>query len=158
MIDSKDIKILEILRNNSRTKVRNIAKKLKIPITTVHKRIRKMEEDGIIIGYATNVDYEKLGFSISAYVHISADYVVLKKKNMSQEFFVSNILNKISEISIASVVTGHDRDFILRLRAKNIDDLNRIIGDLRKVDGVLTTDTSIILCEAKQSASVQDNL
>ncbi len=155
MIDEKDYKILEILRQNSRTKVRNIAKKLKIPITTVHKRIRKMEEDEIIKGYFTNVDYEKLGYSITSYVFVKADYARLKKQKLDQTFMIKNILRNFPKISIASLVTGYDRDIILRLRVKSIPELNTMLENLRGLEGVLSTETLIVLGEAKQIGAIR---
>ena len=67
-LDEIDNQILELLIENTRMPYTEIAKKLIISAGTVHVRVRKMEEAGIITGSTLNVDYSKMGFSFTAYV------------------------------------------------------------------------------------------
>jgi len=60
-IDEIDRRIIEILVKNSRISYRNLSKELKIGIATVSRRIKKLEEEGIIKQYTTVLDYAKLG-------------------------------------------------------------------------------------------------
>ncbi|MBI5332844.1 MAG: Lrp/AsnC family transcriptional regulator [Candidatus Aenigmarchaeota archaeon] len=116
---------------------------------------KKMEEDGIIKGYMTSVDYEKLGFNISAYIIIKADYPKLKKMKLSYGSFLNDVLKNLSNASIASLITGHERDMIVRLRAKNIDELNKCLDTLRGITGILATDTMIILGEGRRTSAIR---
>ncbi len=152
MLDSKDNKILDILTHNSRMKVRTIANKLKLPVTTVHKRIRKMEEDGIIIGYNTKIDYEKLGFPISAYVILKADYNKLKKMRINQLSVIKDILKRFPQADSGSVVTGKGRDMMIKVRTKSIKDLDNFLEAVRDIEGVFSTDTIIILGEVDRAS------
>lgn len=69
-LDEIDNQILELLIENTRMPYTEIAKKLIISAGTVHVRVRKMEEAGIITGSTLNIDYSKMGFSFTAYVGI----------------------------------------------------------------------------------------
>ena len=69
-LDEIDHQILDMLIDNTRTPFTDIAKKLLISAGTVHVRVKKMEEAGIILGSSLTVDYEKLGYAFIAYVGI----------------------------------------------------------------------------------------
>ncbi|HBL79332.1 MAG TPA: transcriptional regulator, partial [Aequorivita sp.] len=69
-LDDIDHKILDLLIDNTRIPFTDIAKKLEISAGTVHVRVKKMEEAGIITGSSLQVDYKKLGYSFIAYVGV----------------------------------------------------------------------------------------
>jgi Lrp/AsnC family transcriptional regulator for asnA, asnC and gidA len=69
-LDEIDHQILDILIDNSRIPFTDISKRLLISAGTVHVRVKKMEEAGIIRGSSLNLDYVKLGYSFIAYVGI----------------------------------------------------------------------------------------
>ena len=69
-LDDVDHKILDLLIDNSRIPFTDIAKKLLISAGTVHVRVKKMEEFGIIQGASLALDYKKLGYTFIAYIGI----------------------------------------------------------------------------------------
>ena len=69
-LDDTDHFILDMLIENTRTPFTDIAKKLDISAGTVHVRVKKMEESGIITGSSLTLDYKKLGYSFIAYVGV----------------------------------------------------------------------------------------
>ena len=69
-LDEIDHQILDLLIDNTRTPFTDIAKQLDISAGTVHVRVRKMEEIGIIKGSTLTVDYDRLGYTFIAYVGI----------------------------------------------------------------------------------------
>jgi Lrp/AsnC family transcriptional regulator for asnA, asnC and gidA len=69
-LDEIDHQILDILIDNMRTPFTDIAKKLLISAGTVHVRVKKMEDAGIIKGSSLTLDYKKLGYSFIAYIGI----------------------------------------------------------------------------------------
>ena len=77
-LDEVDHQILDILIDNTRIPFTDISKKLLISAGTVHVRVKKMEDAGIIKGSTLNLDYVKLGYSFIAYVGI-----FLEKNNMT---------------------------------------------------------------------------
>ena len=71
LIDEKDKKILEILKENSNLSTYKIHKKTLIPVTTVNNRIKKLNKLGVIKKYTIEIDKSKLGFNLAAYVFTS---------------------------------------------------------------------------------------
>ena len=69
-LDEIDHQILDMLIDNTRIPFTDIAKKLLISAGTVHVRVKKMEEAGIIKGSSLTLDYKKLGYSFIAYVPV----------------------------------------------------------------------------------------
>ncbi len=73
MVDELDMKILSLLQKNARLSYREIAKELGVAVGTVYNRIKRLEESGIIKGYAPPIiDYEKLGFGLTALIGVKA--------------------------------------------------------------------------------------
>src|SRR5699024_12622750 len=110
-LDKLDHQILDILIDDTRTAFTDIAKRLDISAGTVHVRVRKMEEAGIITGSTLNLNYEKLGYNFVAYVGI-----YLRKT--SQTKFVIERINEIPNIIEAHVPTGEFNIFCI-LRSYN---------------------------------------
>ncbi len=144
-MDEKDYNILQMLKKNAKLTNKEIARKLMVPLTTVHNRIKKLEKSGSIKNYTVVLDDKKLG-SISAYVLLTVDYNMLKEKKLSQYQLASKIRNH-GCVEQASMVTG-EHDILLKIRAKNMDELDNFVTKyLRNVEGVRRTETMIILNE-----------
>ena len=79
-LDEIDYKVLDLLIDNSRIPYTDIAKKLLISAGTVHVRIKKMEDAGIISGSSLKLDYKKLGYTFIAYIGI-----FLEKTHLTNE-------------------------------------------------------------------------
>ena len=68
MLDEKDLAILSILKKDSRRSTKAIATELDMPRATVHERIKRMAEKGVIKGFSVKVDHAKMGKPITAFV------------------------------------------------------------------------------------------
>ncbi len=142
-MEDKSEQILEFLRNNSKLSLRQIAKKAGIPLTTAHNRIKKMQKEGVIKNYSVEVDYSKLGLSLCAYIMASVKYDAMHK---SQQEIAKKIL-KLSFVKSVDIITG-GFDLLIKVRAKNISQLNKLITkELRNVEGIDKTTTMIVLEE-----------
>ena len=139
-LDETDHQILSMLIDNTRTPFTDIAKKLLISAGTVHVRVKKMEEAGIIIGSSLALDYKKLGYSFIAYVGIFLD-------KTSQTQFVLNRINEIPYVTVAHVTTGKFNLFC-KIRAKNTEHAKQVIFQLDDIDGVYRTETMISMDES----------
>jgi len=84
-LDKKDLKILEILKENSKLTTSQIYKKTNIPITTVHNRIKKLENLGIIRSYTLKLDYNKLGKPITGFILVTINYILPDGTKIKQE-------------------------------------------------------------------------
>ncbi len=139
-LDDTDRQILDMLIENTRTPFTDIAKKLLISAGTVHVRVKKMEEAGIIIGSSLTLDYKKLGYSFIAYVGVFL-------QNTSQSKFVMERINQIPFVTVAHVTTGKFNIFC-KIRARDTDHAKDIIYQLDDIEGVYRTETMISLEES----------
>ena len=98
-LDEIDHQILDMLIENTRTPFTDIAKKLLISAGTVHVRVKKMEDAGIISGSSLKLDYKKLGYTFIAYIGI-----FLEKTHLTNE--VLEKLNSIPFVTVAHITTG----------------------------------------------------
>lgn len=145
-MDKKDEKILELLRENSKLTTNQISKKLLIPITTVHNRIKKLEKEGIIKKYTVEFDNKKLGKNLAAFIHITVDYKLLKEMKISQQDLAKKIKQNES-VEEAAMVTGVT-DIIIKVRVKDVDELDYFVTKhLRNIEGIEKTQTMVILNE-----------
>jgi len=139
-LDDTDHHILDMLIENTRTPFTDIAKKLQISAGTVHVRVKKMEEAGIITGSSLTVDYKKLGYSFIAYVG-----VFLQKTSQTQ--FVLERINEIPYVTVAHVTTGKFNIFC-KIRAQDTSHAKEIIYRIDDIEGVTRTETMISLEES----------
>ena len=145
MVDNKDRRIIEELVKDSRQTTSQLSKKLNIPITTIHNRIKKLIKIGVIINYTVNLDHNLLGRPVPAYVGITINYNVLGKKVNQTE--IAKQLKSIDGVYEVYILTGGS-DILVKALAKDIPDLNNLVTErLRNIEGVDKTQTSIILKE-----------
>lgn len=142
-LDGKDEEILELLRTDASMPKKKIARRLALPLTTVHNRIMKMRKEGVITGYTVLCDWKKLGYGITAFISVSVDYGV---KDFSQGDAARRI-RALPGVEYAAIVTG-TTDIMVKVREKDTDALNRFLLErLRKVPGIDKTTTLVVLKE-----------
>ena len=139
-LDEIDHQILDLLIDNTRTAFTDIAKKLLISAGTVHVRVKKMEDAGIIKGSSLTLDYKKLGYTFIAYLGI-----FLEKTHQTK--FVLQKLESIPFVTVAHITTGKFNIFC-KVRAKSTDHAKEIIFLIDDVEGVSRTETMISLEES----------
>ena len=139
-LDEIDHQILDMLIDNTRTPFTDIAKKLLISAGTVHVRVRKMEDAGIIKGSSLTLDYVKLGYSFIAYVGI-----FLEKTHQTK--FVLERLNEIPYVTVAHITTGKFNIFC-KIRARDTNHAKNIIFQIDDIAGISRTETMISLEES----------
>ena len=139
-LDEVDHQILDMLIENTRTPFTDIAKKLLISAGTVHVRVKKMEEAGIITGSSLSLDYGKLGYSFIAYVGVFIN-------KTSQTTFVLERIEEIPFVTVAHVTTGKFNIFC-KIRAQDTNHAKNIIFLLDDIDGVYRTESMISLEES----------
>ena len=118
-LDEIDKKILDFLVENTRMPFTEIAKQMEVSAGTIHVRVKKMEDAGIILGSSLNIDYGKLDYHFTAFIGI-----LLTKSNRTQE--VLKELSTIPNVIEASVISGKYNIFC-KVKAKNNEDEKRII-------------------------------
>ena len=140
-IDELDKKILSILMHNSKTPYTDIAKKLFVSGGTIHVRMNKMIELGIVKGYHLDIDHSLLGFDICAFLGIYLD-----KSSLYHD--VAHELEQIPEIVGAHYTTGLYNIFA-KIVCRDTMHLRDVLHDkIQKISGIQRTETFISLEES----------
>lgn len=131
MIDKKDEIILNELKKNARESTKTIASNIKIPRVTVHDRINKMIQKGIIKSFNVTIDYKKIGYSSEVFIFVS----FLFNPEVSQRQLAKRIA-RIPGVYEVHIISG-EYDLLLKVRGKSLEDIGKLVVDkLRKLKGV----------------------
>ena len=137
-IDNLDRQIMEMLLKNARTPYTEIAEKLIVSPGTIHVRMKKLENMGVIKGTELIIDPKKLGLDLTAFIG------VFLKESVQYKDVVSR-LNEIEEIVEAYYTTGGYSIF-LKIICANTDHLRKVLNEkIQKVKGIQRTETIISL-------------
>lgn len=145
MIDEIDIRIVEILQQNARTANAEIARQVGMAPSAVLERIRKLEERGVIQGYAARINPEAYGLGLTAYVFVRADERAGAPGTAEQ-------LAAIPEVQEVHHVAGEDC-FLTKVRVAS----PRALGELLQkrfgaIDTIRSTRSTIVLDTVKETA------
>lgn len=140
-IDEIDIAILKEVQEDSKTSYRDIAKKLGLSVGTVHNRVKKMSEMGVIKSFAAVLDPEKLGFDLTAVILMQVDggHIVDVEKTIAKSKSVMGVYD-----------TTGDFDIITIAKFKSREELNTFIKETLKMPNVKRSVTSIVLNVVKE--------
>ena len=137
-IDQLDRQILAKLIEDGKMPYTDIAKQLYVSSGTIHVRMKKMEQMGIVLGSSLTVDYQKLGYDITAFLGVYLD-----KSSLYDE--VAEQLKQIPEIIEANYTTGLYSIFA-RIVCKDTNHLRVVLHDkIQKIPGIQRTETFISL-------------
>lgn len=143
--DNVDLKILEILSKNAKKPYTEVAKLANVSGGTVHVRMRKMEEMGIIQGNTLIIDYARLGFDVTAFIGI-----FLSKSALYDD--VVEELKMIPEIINIHYTTGNYSMFA-KIHCRDTRHLKDLLHDkIQRIEGIVRTDTMISLEESNNNA------
>jgi DNA-binding Lrp family transcriptional regulator len=144
-LDDLDVKILAQLEEDSRVKLKKLARNLKTSITTVNNRIRKLRKEGVIKKFSAEVNYEKLGYEVKAIIGIAInkqDIIKLEKE-----------LSRHPSVLCVYDVTGIFDSFIVT-RFKSVRDLDNFLKNDLVKESVKQTQTFIVLNTHKEDFKV----
>jgi Lrp/AsnC family leucine-responsive transcriptional regulator len=139
--DELDKKILELLSGNSRLSVRKISKIIDSSPPTVSRRIRRLEEGGIIRGYVSIIEDEELGFDCRALLLIKVS------GNSNPEKIIEEMKGNERICNLYTTVGNYD--IISTATCPKIDGLSEFIDNLRKIDGIARIDSVLITSREK---------
>ncbi|MCB0662195.1 MAG: Lrp/AsnC ligand binding domain-containing protein [Saprospiraceae bacterium] len=140
-LDKLDHNILAILMKDAELSYKDIASQLFVSPGTVHVRVKKMKELGIIKGTYIQVDYDKLGFDIAAFLGIYLD-----KSSLYDD--VAEQLTKIPEVVGVHYTTGLYNIFA-KIICKDTTHLRQVLHDkIQNISGIQRTETFISLQES----------
>jgi Lrp/AsnC family leucine-responsive transcriptional regulator len=115
LVDEKDKAILQLLQENAKLTVREIAQLVHLSATPVHERIKRMEDSGVIRQYAALVDHSKVKKGLMVICHVS-----LKEHNKRSGAKFIKTMNELREIIECYNISG-EFDFMLKVVVENMD-------------------------------------
>ena len=140
VLDEIDHQILDVLIENARTPFTDIAKQLVVSAGSIHVRVKKMEEEGVIKGSTLTINYDKMNYSFIAHTGI-----FLEKTSRSKQ--VIEDLRAIPNITVAYITAGKYNIFC-KIRAQDTNHAKDIIFKIDDIEGVARTETMIALEES----------
>ena len=147
-IDESDIRILRRIASDGRVSVQTLSDDVGLSPTPVARRLRRLEETGIITGYSALIDEVALGFEVSVFVSVKLD----KQIDDALSTFEAAIAG-YPEVVDCWLMTGN-RDYLLRVVVRCMSDFERFLtGRLTKVQGVAAIESSIPLRRVKSTGA-----
>jgi DNA-binding Lrp family transcriptional regulator len=141
-MDSTDLKLMALLRQDARASVATLAHKLGVSRGTVSNRVKKLEDDGVIVGYTVQLRPDAQADRISAWMSITVE------GNQTRAV----IATLLGEPGVAGLHDTNGRwDLLAELRAANLGELAEVLERVRLIKGIGTTETSIHLQTYKLS-------
>ncbi len=149
MFDSTDKAILDILQSEGRISNAELARRVNLSPPATHARLRRLEESGLVRGYAALLDRERAGFDMLCFVQIS-----LQLHQPEQVEAVRSAIRDMPEVLECHHVTG-EYDYLLKVVIHNRKDLERFVLErLTPVPGVARIHTSLVLSEVKSTTAL----
>lgn len=136
MITKQEQQLLSILRSNARASISDLARVLNLSRSTVQNRITKLEESGVIKGYAVQYGSEYQDNLVSSHVSIKVKQKLTTKTNAE--------LRQVSEVSELYAISG-EYDLIAIVQAESLEQLSQILDNIGNFEGVERTNSSVIL-------------
>jgi Lrp/AsnC family transcriptional regulator, leucine-responsive regulatory protein len=136
MLDQRDKAILAALQRNGRATLADVGQAVGMAPSSVHERIRKLEQAGVIKGYRAEVDTEALGLFVTALVSVSP-------LDPKQPDDLPERVIEFPEVEDCHSVAG-DENYMLKVRTRTTADLEDLLRRLREKAGVHTRTTIVL--------------
>ena len=148
-LDAIDRKILSILQTDSRTTMQELADKVGLSVSPCHRRVKLMEERGVITRYIATVDQKSLGLHVSVFISIK----LARQKEEDLNRFAKAI-SKWDEVLECYLMTGN-RDYLLRVVAADLSSYEAFLKNkLTRLDGIASIESSFALSQVKYSIAL----
>jgi len=136
MLDERDEAILAVLQRRGRATFSDIGKEVGLSPSTVHERVRKLEQTGVVRGYRAEVDPEAVGLYVTALVSVMP-------LDARQPDDLPQRVQELPEVEDCHSVAG-DENYILKVRTRTTADLEDFLRRLREKAGVHTRTTVVL--------------
>jgi Lrp/AsnC family leucine-responsive transcriptional regulator len=140
-LDRFDRKILQLLQKEGRISNQDLADRIGLSPSPCLRRLRALEESGLILGYRALVDAKALGLSLTALIHISMDQHTPERFNRFE-----TAVAKIPEVMECLLITGQTADYQLKVVVKDMDAYqDLLLNRITRIQGVTGVHSSFVL-------------
>ena len=149
-MDRYDRAILEVIQNDGRISNQELADKVGLSPSPCLRRVRALEETGIITGYRAIVDAKKMGLSLMAILMISID------RHTPERFAnFDRIVIELPEVLECLLITGQDADYQLKVIVNDMDGYQRLLLDkITRIEGVSGVHSSFVMRQVVNKTAV----
>jgi Lrp/AsnC family leucine-responsive transcriptional regulator len=140
-IDRYDRQILAVLQKEGRISNQDLAERIGLSPSPCLRRVKALEESGLITGYRAHVDAKALGLTLFALIHISMDQHTPERfKHFDAQ------IAEIPEVMECLLITGQDADYQVRVVVKDMDAFQELLlNRITRIKGVTGVHSSFIL-------------
>lgn len=149
-MDRYDKQILRELQQEGRLSNQDLADRIGLSPSPCLRRVRQLEEDGVIDQYVALVNHDKLGLKMNALIHISMDkHTPERFENFEQQ------VKTFPEVQSCYLITGQSADYILKILVEDMDHFQAfLLGKLTRIEGVSGVHSSFIMRKVVDNTSV----
>lgn len=140
-LDRYDLQILNILQQDGRISNQELADRIGLSASPCLRRVKALEESGLITGYHAVLDAKKMGLSLLALIHISMDQHTPERFNNFEA-----MIAEIPEVLECLLITGQDADYQLKVVVKDMDAYqDLLLNRITRISGVTGVHSSFVL-------------
>ena len=140
-LDRFDRRILDELQHSGRISNQELAERIGLSPSPCLRRVRALEESGMITGYRAQIDARKLGLSLMALLHISMDRHTPERFTNFEDTIAS-----LPQVMECLLITGQEADYQLRIAVTDMDDYQRLLLEhITRIEGVSGVHSSFVL-------------
>ena len=142
-IDDIDRRLLRLLQNDARMSITELAERVNLSATPCARRLKRLEDSGVITGYHTQTDAQKLGYPLAVFIAISMDRHTADRFEQFEDKIQS-----FDEVISCSIVTGRTEDYLIKVRVRDMAHYEEfLLHRLNRIEGVAQVHTSFELRE-----------
>jgi len=135
-LSANDARILDVLQRDGRRPYADLGADVGMSGPSAHERVKKLESRGVIQGYAAIVDPRAIGYDILAF-----SWIIQAPGTTSND--LTDMFATIPEIEECHHITG-EADYLLKVRARDTRDLERVLRAVRETPNVFQTETDVV--------------
>ncbi|VVE04622.1 AsnC family transcriptional regulator [Pandoraea eparura] len=148
-LDRLDRRILALLQQDGRMSMKDLAEQVGLSITPCIERVKRMERDGVIMGYFARVNPAALGAALLVFVEITLDH---KSGNMFDQF--RREVLRIPEVMECHLISG-DFDYLIKARIREMSEYRKLLGDiLLQLPGAVQSKSYVVMEEIKETLTI----
>ena len=147
-LDAADLAILKLLQKVGAMSTPKLAEQLSLSVTPCWRRLKRLEEEGYILGYQANLDRRKMGLDVLAFVSLSFGNVGDKQPNHFEA-----LIRDHEQVLSCHKITG-EADYLLVVLASDLDDYSNFVEQLRAIPGISSIHSNLALKEIKFNSRI----
>ncbi|HEA25857.1 MAG TPA: Lrp/AsnC family transcriptional regulator [Ectothiorhodospiraceae bacterium] len=153
-LDRYDRKILQLLQHNGRITNQELAERVGLSPAPCLRRVRSLEEQGIISGYQAVLDAKKMGLSLMALLQISMDrHTPERFENFDAK------IKELPEVLECLLITGHDADYMLKVIVKDMESYQELLlNKITRIEGVSGVHSSFVMRQVVNTTNISVEL